>query len=222
MSQRSDWLPGTRKGILAMAKEWIIVMMENGQAWGLAAGVLTKFTALTEAAETALAVVENDSTNTSVAMAKCDEAFEALTADMRDTKRRYFLIPPLTIAGFVSLGLKPPDPTHTPGGTPTAQVKVETFLIGRHELGVRIVFVSGDENDPANKGFRICFLVVVPGEAPPADPEELRKSFFTKKKKDRIVFDYADSGKTVYFAVQIESGSGKQGPWGPLTSAFIP
>ena len=122
MSQRSDWLPGTRKGILAMAKEWIIVMMENGQAWGLAAGVLTKFTALTEAAETALAVVENDSTNTSVARAKCDEAFEALTADMRDTKRCYFLIPPLTIAGFVSLGLKPPDPTHTPGGTPTAQV----------------------------------------------------------------------------------------------------
>jgi hypothetical protein len=41
------------------------------------------------------------------------------------------------------------------------------------------------------------------------------------RKKDLIRFDYGDSGKTAWFAVVIENG-GKQGPWGPLTSALIP
>jgi hypothetical protein len=29
-----------------------------------------------------------------------------------------------------------------------------------------------------------------------------------------VVFDYGDSGKTAYIAVQIEN-DGKKGPWGP-------
>jgi hypothetical protein len=38
----------------------------------------------------------------------------------------------------------PADSTPTASGTPTAQVTVETFLVGRHELGVRIVYVTGN------------------------------------------------------------------------------
>jgi hypothetical protein len=104
---------------------------------------------------------------------------------------------------------------------PTAQVTVETFLAGRHELGVKIVYVTGSPADPANKGFRIWYSVIAPGETPPADPEDLRKSFYTTRKKDVIEFDYGDSGKAAYFAVQIENG-GKKGPWGPIVSALIP
>jgi hypothetical protein len=36
-----------------------------------------------------------------------------------------------------------------------------------------------------------------------------------------IEFEYGDSGKTAYFAVQVEN-SGKKGPWGPMVSALIP
>jgi hypothetical protein len=43
-----------------------------------------------------------------------------LTAHMRDIKRRYFLIPPLTEADIISLGLKPHDPHPTPSGQPAA------------------------------------------------------------------------------------------------------
>jgi hypothetical protein len=49
----------------------------------------------------------------------------------------------------------------------------------------------------------------------------LRKSFFTKRKKDVIEFGFGDSGKTAWFAVQVENG-GRKGPWGPLVSALIP
>ncbi|GMO53365.1 MAG: hypothetical protein Pg6C_19720 [Treponemataceae bacterium] len=58
-------------------------------------------------------------------------------------------------------------------------------------------------------------------EAALANPDDLRHSFFTKRKKDVIGFDFGDSGKTAHFAVQIEN-EGKKGPWGPLTSALIP
>jgi hypothetical protein len=81
--------------------------------------------------------------------------------------------------------------------------------------------LTGSPADPANKGYRIWHSVIASGETPPANPGDLRKSFFTKRKKDVIEFDFGDSGKTAYFAVQIEN-EGKKGPWGPLVSALIP
>jgi hypothetical protein len=90
---------------------------------------------------------------------------------------------------YVSLGHKPQDPASTPSGPPTAQVTLEPFLVGRHELGVKAVYVTGS-------------------------PGDLRQSFYTKRKKDVIEFDFGDSGKTAYFAVQVEN-DGKKGPWYP-------
>jgi hypothetical protein len=82
--------------------------------------------------------------------------------------------------------------------------------------------VSGSPGDPANKGSRIWYSAAAHGETRPANPDELRKSFFTQRKKDVVQFEYADSGKTAYIAVQVESGGGKKGGWGPMVSAVIP
>jgi hypothetical protein len=56
--------------------------------------------------------------------------------------------------------------------------------------------MSGDPHDKANASYRVWHSVVVPGESPPAKSEELSKSFFTRRKKDFIEFDYGDEGKT--------------------------
>jgi hypothetical protein len=204
-----------------MAKDWETVMTANAAPWSIPPAVITELDALVQTADTALATAKNETTRTPVATAQCREAFEALTAKMRDIKKRYFLSPTLTEADYIALGLKPHDSTYTASGVPTAQVTVETYLVGRHELGVKMIYVTGTAADPANKGFRIWYSVVAPGETPPANPEDLRKSFFTKRKKDVIEFDFGDSGKTAYFAVQIEN-EGKKGPWGPLVNALIP
>jgi hypothetical protein len=204
-----------------MARDWQDVATANAQAWGIPAAVLTGLDGPIQAADAALATAQNETTRTPVATARCKEAFDTLSAAMRDMKRRYFLTPPLQDSDYIALGLKPHDSTPTAGGTPTAQVTIETYLVGRHELGVRIVYAAGNADDPANKGYRIWYSVIAPGETPPARPEDLHKSFYTMRKKDLIQFDYDDSGKTVYFAVQIENG-GKQGPWGPMVSALIP
>jgi hypothetical protein len=181
-------------------------------AWNIPAAGAKKLATLTGAAK-------NETTRTPVATARRREAFNALIAEMRDVKKRYFLEPPLTDADIVSLGLKPHDPTSTPSGKPAAQVMAETYLVGRHELGVRLIYVTGSEADPANKGYRIWYSIAGRDETPPANPEDLRKSFFTKRKKDVIEFEFGESGKTAYFAVQIEN-DGKKGLWGPLVSAY--
>jgi hypothetical protein len=204
-----------------MAKDWVSVTGTNAHLWGIPLTTVQELVGLTDAAEAALNTAQNETTRTPVATAQCRAAFEALTAAMRDMKKRYFLSPPLLEPDFIALGLKPHDNTPTPSRKPTAQVTIETFLVGRHELGVKIVYVTGSPDDPANKGYRIWYRIVAPGETPPASPKDLNESFFTKRKKDVIEFDFEDSGKTVYLAVQIEN-DGKKGPWGPLTSAFIP
>jgi hypothetical protein len=204
-----------------MADDWISVCTPKQTAWNIPASALTELTTRRGTAGTALETAKNETTRTPVATAQCKEAFDALTDFMRDFKRRYFLSPPLLDSDYVSLGLKPHDPIPTPSGPPTAQVTVETYLIGRHELGVKMIYVTGSATDPANKGYRIWYRVVAPGETPPANPGDLHESFFTKRKKDVIEFEFGDSGKTAYFAVQIEN-EGKKGPWGPLVSALIP
>jgi hypothetical protein len=204
-----------------MAKDWITVVSAKTTAWSIPQSAINELDTLNDHAVAALTTAQNETTRTPVATAQCREAFDALTAKMRDFKRRYFLSPPLTDSDYVSLGLKPHDTTPTPSGIPTAQATIETYLTGRHQLGVKIVYITGSPVDPANKGYRIWYSVIAPGETPPANPGDLRKSFYTKRKKDVIDFDFGDSGKTAHFAVQIEN-DGKKGPWGPLVQALIP
>jgi hypothetical protein len=221
MSQRTDWLPTSRDDILAMAMAWITVCTPKQSDWNILVTALTELANLRGFARNALEKAKNETTRTPVTNAQCKEAFDALIAFMRDFKRRYFLTPPLLDSDYISLGLKPHDTHPTPSPAPTAQVMVETYLVGRHELGVRIVYITGDPRDKANGGYRIWYSVVAPGETPPKAPKELRQSFYTQRKKDLIEFEFGDSGSTVYFAVQVEN-DGKKGGWGPMVSALIP
>jgi hypothetical protein len=221
MATSKDWLSTSREGQLAMAGDWITVCTANQTNWNIPVQALTGLVSHRADAATALETAKNETTRTPVATAQCKEAFDALIGFMRDFKRRYFLSPPLLDSDLVSLGLKPHDDHPTPSGVPTAQVTVETYLVGRHELGIRLIYVDGNPKDKENKGYRIWYSVVASGEMPPASPGELRNSFYTKRKKDVIEFDFGDSGKTAYFAVQIEN-EGKKGPWGPVASAVIP
>jgi hypothetical protein len=251
-----------------MADDWLSVCLGKKTAWNIPDPVMEELITLKNAAGAALETAKNETTRTHVfysvefcqrqnshairrgrIAAQCKEAFDALTAAMRDMKRRYFLTPPPADSDYISLGLKPRDTTQTASGTPAAQVTIETYLVGRHELGVKIIYVTGSPADPANKCYRIWYSVVAPPgmaatvdsvefsrsgnsqaenlprtadfQQPPANPGDLRKSFFTKRKKDVIEFEFGDSGKNCFMAVQIEN-EGKKGPWGPLTSALIP
>jgi hypothetical protein len=204
-----------------MAKNWGVILPARAADWGVPPADITALAGLTGSADAALSAAMNEATRTPVATAQCKAAFDGLEEAMRDIKRRHFFTPPLTEADLVGLGLSPHDTAATPGHAPSAQAAVETFLTGRHELGIRLVYVSGDPHDKANKGFRVWYAASAPGETPPANPEQLNKSFFTRRKKDVIVFGFGDSGKTASIAVQREN-NGVKGEFGPMVSAVIP
>jgi hypothetical protein len=188
-------------------------------AWGIPADKFAALGTVYGAANTMFQKVTS-AERTATITAQCQAAFKAMTDTMADFKRRFFLCPPLTEADLVSLGLRPrkqPSPT----GDPTAQVTIKALPAGRHELNIELIYLTGSPDDRANKGYRIWYNIVAPGETPPAKPKDLHESYYTKRKKDLIEFEYEDSGKTAWFAVQVEN-DGRKGPWGPLVEELIP
>jgi hypothetical protein len=103
--------------------------MSKSTDWNIPDAAIEKFITLKGTAAAALETAKNDTTRTLVATAQCKEAYNALTAFMRDFKRRYFLTPPLLNSDYISLGLKPHDSTPTASGTPTAQPIISTELV---------------------------------------------------------------------------------------------
>jgi len=230
--KKTDWLDPSRQGQLNTARTWMSVFNEETTdeeggtvkkyvAWGISAEILTDFGFLFAEAQEALTLAQEKETRTEVVNTRCRVAFKALVDMMRWIKRRFFHVPPLSDADIISLMLRLPDKTPTRQEAPEVEYAVETFLIGRHQLGIQLILVSGDPNDPAVKSFRVWYKVVAPGDPIPQSPEDLTKSFSTKRKKDIIDFDFEDSGKQAYFSVQAENGK-KKGPWGPLVNALIP
>jgi hypothetical protein len=115
------------------------------------------------------------------------------------------------------------ETTRTPVATAQCKEAFDAFAMRdmKRRYFLTLPLVDSDYISLANKGYRIWYSIAAPGETPPANPDELRRSFFTKRKKDVIEFEFGDSGKNCFIAVQIEN-EGKKGPWGPLTSALIP
>lgn len=48
---------------------------------------------------------------------------------------------------------------------------IETYLVGRRQLGLCFIYVPGNSDDPANKEFLVYYKVVAHGEIPPETPE---------------------------------------------------
>jgi hypothetical protein len=238
MPRTKDWLSKSRTDQLNMSRNWVRILQSfvpvqddasnNGDspikvstAWGIPDANVEELQALVSAAQTALATAQNGETRNHITTTQCRSAFAAMIAAMRDMKNRYFYVPPLRESDLIALGLKIYDSRHSRSGTPTAQVGVETYLIGRHQLGIKINYLIGSPDDPANKSYRIWYSVIAPGGTAPTTPAELRESFSTERRRVVIDFAFDDSGKAVWLAVQIENGS-KKGNWGPLISAIIP
>ena len=221
MTSSKDWLPSTKTGQLEMAKRWVEVLSARASLWNIPEDALTNFKNVVKTAENAFDVVQNKATNTTVAKTKYAEAISLMQSSAREMKRWFFHSPPLKDHEMVMLGLKPRDRVHTPTGTPTAQAIAETFLKGVAEMGITVAYRTGNAEDPANKVFRVHYVVRAANEKAPQNPDEFTKSFPAKRRETVIQFDYSDSGKICYFIVQIENGK-KKGPWGAISSAMIP
>jgi hypothetical protein len=56
----------------------------------------------------------------------------------------------------------------------------------------------------------------------PLSGDELLHYRFTRRKKELMSFDAAESGMTAYFCARYENQKGQHGVWGTVVSAIIP
>jgi hypothetical protein len=94
-----------------------------------------------------------------------------------------------------------------------------------------------EELDPASDyGYAVHMGIMPPGGAtleeaasdnhylrePPHDGRGLSHLRFTCRRKEKILFDAEDAGKTVYVCCRYENRKGEVGQWGPVASTIIP
>ena len=236
MAHYREWLPGSRTEQLAMAKNWNAILPDKAANWGIPTATVQKLHNLTETANGALSLAITSARN-AVINQQVRTAFGELIDCMRDIKRRYFFIPPLTEADWVSLGLRLPDTTPTHIGAPTSVVTAEISYPHKNALALFIAPISGHGyDDRPDWGFRVYYGVLPRAgdvteemtierqylRRAPQNPEELTISHFTRRKHDTIEFPYDNSGKQCFICVRYENGKGDAGPWGPMGSSFIP
>jgi hypothetical protein len=124
-----------------------------------------------------------------------------------------------------------PAPVDVPMATPG-------YPGGPHLLLVTLAPLPGTQalNDRSDYGYALYVGIMPPGGAtleqaasvkhylqdPPQDGEALRHYTFTRRGKELITFDAAESGMTAYFCARYENQKGWKGTWGPIASAVIP
>jgi hypothetical protein len=216
--------------ILEMARNWVNALAVKAGAWNVPAQVAQDLTAKKTAAED-LFVQDMSAERTKTVTAQCRAAFADLEAFMRDCKRRYYLVPPLSDADLVSLGLKPQDHSPTPEGEPTAQPEADLVFPGVHLVELKNIRPAGgaQPGDGSGCGTRVYFgLSGAPSTRykfrltePPASGHDLPYSEWASAKKLLLDLD-GESGNTIWLCLQYETKRGKPGPFGPILKAVIP
>ena len=240
MAKSTDWMPKARLGIIAMVMKWLSYMTEARRTlWGIPEAGYTALGGLANAAQTLMQICLDKAERTHVLTVQCQEAFEALTAKMRFFRDRYFKIPPLTEADWAALDFRAKDEHLSnrppPDGTPMASL---SYPGGPHVMTVHLSPMPGtQELDPASDyGYAIYIGIMPPGGAtleeaasekhylmkPPADGKGLTHLRFLRRRKEDIVFDAEDAGKTAYVCCRYENQKGDAGHWGPVAQAIIP
>jgi hypothetical protein len=216
-----DWLPLKRKEQLEMGKNWEKILAVKLVDWKVPPDAATKLTNAVAVANTEISVPPSE--RNPVANTRLKVAFKTLTAEMRDIKRRYFFVPPLTEADVVALGLKPKDTVYTVVGDPVGQATADVAYLGGQTLQFNIKHIVGTPFDAkANYGKKLYFDIADVNDPPIMSGENLSKNVFTRRKKETITFAPADAKKVAYFCIRYENSKGKAGPWGPVFSAIIP
>jgi hypothetical protein len=223
-----------------MCRNWLNYMTaERRAAWGVPQERFTELQTLFGAAETLLQKALDEAERTHVITVECQAAFTALCAKMRFFRDRYFKMPPLTEGDWAALGFQMKDPRPTPipppDGVPAASL---SYPGGPHALIVHLGPLAGTrELDAASDyGYAVYVGIMPVGGATleqaasekhylmkaPADGKGLRHDRFTRRRKEKLLFDAEDGGMTAWVCCRYENQKGNVGQWGPVASAIIP
>ena len=228
MSIQSDWMPRIRSVQLEMGTNWSTILAEKAELWKIPEALTTVLKESVNEAASQLAVPIPE--RNAVTTARMNDAFKNLSTIMRDIKKRYFYVPPLTNSDIVSLGLKLKDenPTNIPPPSIPVTGRLTFPSIGLVEMCE--IRPDGEKSDERSKyGVRIYFGILSEATstfkyritAPPKTGDDLPHSVFTRQKRYRFAFS-EQGGKEVFFCMRYENSKGEAGPWGKIISAHVP
>ncbi|MDR1326722.1 MAG: hypothetical protein LBK00_11880 [Treponema sp.] len=240
MAKTTDWLPGSRTDVLAMCANWISYLSKVRQtAWGIPEAEFTELDSFCSTATSLLQKARDEAERTHVITVECQEAFKVLSAKMRFFRDRYFKIPPLSEGDWVALGFRQKDPHPSPVPAPDGvPVVTLSYPGGPHAITVHLGAMMGTQDLAAESdyGYAIYAGIMPPGGATleqaasdkhylmkiPMDGKGLQHYRFTRRGKEKFIFDAEDAGKTVYVCCRYENRKGEAGQWGPVVSLVIP
>jgi hypothetical protein len=232
----SEWFPGSREKVLAMADVWDTVLTEKGSMWNIPIGERTSFTAQKVKTRASYLRTLDTTTCTAEEYAQADMDFAALTEMMRYIKNNYFDSPPRTPAELASLMLhKHAGSVTTPAPEHVLEGSVKPTANGVLVVTVRYL-VAGTEPTPSDYGTRISLAVVdaegaaagLSGKfgrylaAPPTCLEDCTYGFFTHRLSNTVQCAEQDRGKRIWFCANLENRKGWKGPPSALFSTVIP
>jgi hypothetical protein len=235
-----DWMPGTRSGILVMAKDQSsYTTTERRTAWNIPSDRFLDYGTAFGTAQAAQAKVGNTAERNHVDTVVCNEAFDSLKGIMRFFKNHYYLMPPLTKIDWAELGFRDQDdrPSTAPAST-DVPMATPSYPGAPHLILVTLGALLGTRplDRRSDYGYALYVGVMPQGGAtleqaasvkhylmaPPLDGEGLKHYLFTRRQKELTVFAAAESGMTAYFCARYENQKGWKGSWGPVSSAIIP
>jgi hypothetical protein len=240
----ADWYPNSRDGQLHLVKTWLAVFSTKAAPWNIPPAALTQLQTDCAEADAVLAVVKSGA-RTGESVVRCNLAFKAMETEARFIRRHYLLLPPLDLADLPTLLLPLPDETHSPVGVPAGQPGITvSYPGGPHVLAAHLGPLPGAEAagggaslpGRGDYGYALYLGLMPPGGAsleqaagpkhylmkPPLSGDELLHLRFTRRKKETVTFDAAESAMTAYFCARYENQKGEHGAWGPVVSAVIP
>ena len=215
-----DWLPHKRDDQIAMAKRWLEILPAHEEDWRIPAGLVPALAALTLETET-LRDRSNSPEGTRGDAARFRAACTELAACMRDIHRRVFIIPPLTSADFISLGLTPHDTTRTEHINVPEMVDFVIHLSSIRELVIDF-WIQGAAHKAKPLNYNGALIIWGIRDTPPARPNELPNHIMATSTPHTLHFAESERGKTVWIALAWQNERGHIGEWSQFRSAIIP
>jgi hypothetical protein len=217
-----DFIPRADNLFLIWLKTLLAYVQTKLGLWNIPQAPVNELQTLTATFETALATAENPVTRTKVTVQVKKDARKTVESKIRIFLKAYVTYnPAVTDADRDAMSLPIHKTTRTDVPIPTTTIEAEVSLPSPGVVEISFHDAKSEHKaKPAGvHGAEIAWAIL---DTPPVDWRELTHSTFDTHTPQRLMFDGADRGKTLYFALRWENMRGEKGPWNDIQSTIIP
>jgi hypothetical protein len=218
--QHADYIPSKDSLLVIWARNFIKILGQSGELWGVTTEELNELKAADASFETMVDKVDSPS-KTSVLVASKNEARKKLVALIRALVNFKLRNPAITDPERVLLGIPVHDTTRTPIPTPDI---APAFEIQVYDIRRLSVAYHHSEGKSKAKPYGVNGAVVIYDvlDAPPTHPTALTRGALATRSPHILDFAEEERGQTAYVAICWQNEKGERGPWSPILSSVVP